>query len=305
MFLIVAIVVLIFAPDPWNLVGFLVALGLFLAEVAYWTRAMRRRRVQTGAETLLGRRGTVVRQFDRAGQVRLEGESEIWSARTLEGAPVDGAITVVGVDGISLVVEPARELGGRRARRPRRPGRRGRRSRRARDHERCRAPGGRVEPRRARSVQARRDELAGRPRAVAAERHAEDRADAAGPVGAERPVAGEGAEAVGDQPSAIPLEPAEDVRAVADHEIRAGLDDRMGERPEVAAVLAQVGLGAVRDVAALSLGARVHRHDDVRPAVGQAHGSAAPAGSSTPPFSPAYGNPTTDTRTSPCACRVA
>ena len=109
MFLIVALVVLLFAPDPWNLVGFLIALGLFLAEVAYWTRMMRRRRVQAGAETLLGRRGTVVKPFDRAGQVRLDGESEIWSARTLEGAPVDGAVTVVGVDGISLVVEPARE----------------------------------------------------------------------------------------------------------------------------------------------------------------------------------------------------
>jgi membrane protein implicated in regulation of membrane protease activity len=109
MFLIVALVVLLFAPDPWNLVGFLIALGLFFGEVAYWTRVMRRRRVQTGAQTLLGRRGRVVKPFDRTGQVRLDGESEIWSARTLEGAPVGGAVTVVGVDGISLVVEPARE----------------------------------------------------------------------------------------------------------------------------------------------------------------------------------------------------
>jgi membrane protein implicated in regulation of membrane protease activity len=109
MFLIVALVVLVFAPDPWNLVGFLIALGLFLGEVGYWTRAMRRRRVQAGAETLLGRRGTVVRPFDRTGQVRLDGESEIWTARTLEGAPVDGVVTVVGVDGISLVVEPVRD----------------------------------------------------------------------------------------------------------------------------------------------------------------------------------------------------
>jgi hypothetical protein len=49
MFLIVALVVLLFAPDPWNLVGFLIALGLFFGEVAYWTRVMRRRRVQSGA----------------------------------------------------------------------------------------------------------------------------------------------------------------------------------------------------------------------------------------------------------------
>jgi membrane protein implicated in regulation of membrane protease activity len=104
-FLIVALVVLVFAPDPWNMVGFLVCLGLFCAELAYWTRAMRRRRVQAGAETLIGRRGSTVVPFARTGQVRLEGESEIWSARTLDGASVDGPVTVVGVDGIVLVVE--------------------------------------------------------------------------------------------------------------------------------------------------------------------------------------------------------
>lgn len=108
MFLIVGLVVLLLAPSPWNLVGFLVALALFGGEVAYWTRAMRRRRVQAGAETLIGRRGSAVEPFSRTGQVRLEGESEIWSARTIHGGPVEGAVTVVGVDGIVLVVEPGR-----------------------------------------------------------------------------------------------------------------------------------------------------------------------------------------------------
>jgi len=109
MFLLVGLVVLLFAPSPWNLVGFLVALALFGGEVAYWTRMMRRRRVQAGAEALVGRRGSVVEPFARTGQVRLEGESEIWSARTLDGATVDGSVTVVGVDGIVLVVEPGRD----------------------------------------------------------------------------------------------------------------------------------------------------------------------------------------------------
>jgi membrane protein implicated in regulation of membrane protease activity len=107
-FLIVALVVLVFVPGPWNLVAFLVSLGLFALEAGYWTRTMRRRRVQAGAETLIGRRGSTVTPFSRTGQVRLEGESEIWSARTLDGASADGPVTVVGVDGIVLIVEPGR-----------------------------------------------------------------------------------------------------------------------------------------------------------------------------------------------------
>ena len=128
------------------------------------------------------------------------------------------------------------------------------------------------------------------------------------PFGAERPVAGEVAEAVGDQPAAVPLEPAEDMRAVADDEVGAGVDDRVGERAQIAAVLAQVRLGAVRDVAAVvALGARMHRHDDdVRPS-GRPAARARPllSGSSTPPFSPAYENPRTDTRTGCLRTRVA
>jgi len=39
--------------------------------------------------------------------VRLEGESEIWQARCPAGAERGAVVTVVGVDGLTLVVDPA------------------------------------------------------------------------------------------------------------------------------------------------------------------------------------------------------
>ena len=81
-------------------------------------------------------------------------------------------------------------------------------------------------------------------RAVAAQRDAQDRAERERPAGAEVLVADEVAERVGDQAPVISLHAADHVRARADHEIRAGVDDRVREAARVAAVLAQERLGA-------------------------------------------------------------
>ena len=43
MFFVLALLLLVFLPSPWNLVGALISLGLRVLEVAYWQRRMRAR----------------------------------------------------------------------------------------------------------------------------------------------------------------------------------------------------------------------------------------------------------------------
>ena len=79
----------------------------------------------------------------------------------------------------------------------------------------------------------------------------------------ERAVAAEVPERVGDQLAAVPLHPAQHVRARADDEIGPRIDDRVRERERVAAVLTEEHLGAGDDVLVRdAFGAGVHRHDD-------------------------------------------
>jgi hypothetical protein len=59
MFLLLAPLLLIFLPWPWNLVGGLASGALGVAEAGYWHRRMRRRRVVTGVENLIGAIGEV------------------------------------------------------------------------------------------------------------------------------------------------------------------------------------------------------------------------------------------------------
>jgi hypothetical protein len=75
--------------------------------------------------------------------------------------------------------------------------------------------------------------------------------------------AGEVAQRVGDQLSAVVLDAAQDVGPRAEHQIRARVHRRVRERARVAAVLAHGDLPTHRDtdlVAALSAGVRHHHH---------------------------------------------
>ena len=54
MLLLLAFVLLLFLPGPWNVIGFVVALALFIGEVGYWNSTVKGRRAEgLGA---LGRR---------------------------------------------------------------------------------------------------------------------------------------------------------------------------------------------------------------------------------------------------------
>ena len=105
MLLLTGLVLLFLLPSPWNLIAFLAGLVLWLGEVFAIWRLVRRKQVQAGAETLIGRSATVIAACTPLGQVRLSGESEIWRARCAEGAERGETVRVVGIDELTLIVE--------------------------------------------------------------------------------------------------------------------------------------------------------------------------------------------------------
>ena len=105
MLLIAAVIAaFLFVPSPWGLVLVLVAATLEVAEAVFWLRFSRRRRIQVGAETLVGAEAVVTEACRPFGQVRLYGE--LWQARCDAGAGVGRRVRVVGRSDLVLLVEP-------------------------------------------------------------------------------------------------------------------------------------------------------------------------------------------------------
>jgi membrane protein implicated in regulation of membrane protease activity len=96
--LALAIAGLFVLPDPWRVVFLVCAAFIEVGEVFFWIRFLRRYRVTTGAEGMIGEAAQVI----GPGRVRLRGE--IWSARG-EGE-LGELVRVADVDGLTLVVEP-------------------------------------------------------------------------------------------------------------------------------------------------------------------------------------------------------
>ena len=105
MLIIVAFLLLLLLPTPWNLVGFLVVIPLWVLELLAWNRTMKDRRKAVGAETLVGREGVVMTACQPRGQVRIDGE--IWKARCDAGASVGDTVRVVDRKALTLIVELA------------------------------------------------------------------------------------------------------------------------------------------------------------------------------------------------------
>jgi membrane protein implicated in regulation of membrane protease activity len=105
MLIFLAVALLLLLPSPWNLVGFLVVLPLWVLELFGWNRTMKNRRRVVGAETLIGREAVVTEPCRPIGQVRLNGE--IWEARCEAGASPGDWVRVVARNDLTLVVEPA------------------------------------------------------------------------------------------------------------------------------------------------------------------------------------------------------
>jgi membrane protein implicated in regulation of membrane protease activity len=103
MILVLALLSLVFLPSPWNFVGALAGGAVFAFEVAYWQRRMRRRKVQTGLENLVGSTGEATERLAPSGQIRVLGE--LWQARSSSELPPGSRVRVVAVHGLTLEVE--------------------------------------------------------------------------------------------------------------------------------------------------------------------------------------------------------
>jgi membrane-bound serine protease (ClpP class) len=91
-------------PRPWGLVAVIAAAIVELGETWFWVRFSQRRRIQAGAETLIGARAEVVSPCRPTGQVRLVGE--LWQARCEAGVEPGETVRVTGREGLTLLVEP-------------------------------------------------------------------------------------------------------------------------------------------------------------------------------------------------------
>lgn len=104
MLVVLAFVLLIVLPSPWNVVGFGVCLVLFPGEVFGWHRTVRGNRRQVGAETLIGATGIAIDGFVGDGQIRLNGA--IWAAHSERAVAAGATVSVVGREELVLMVEP-------------------------------------------------------------------------------------------------------------------------------------------------------------------------------------------------------
>ncbi|HMC07143.1 MAG TPA: NfeD family protein [Solirubrobacterales bacterium] len=104
MLLVLAVVALIVLPSPWGLVAVAAALAFEVAELALWRRFLRRYRLRTGPETMVGELAMVVSACEPDGRVRVRGE--LWKARSSGPAAVGEAVRIAAIDGLTLEVEP-------------------------------------------------------------------------------------------------------------------------------------------------------------------------------------------------------
>jgi membrane-bound serine protease (ClpP class) len=101
---ILGLVALLLFGMPWGLVAVIAGLLLEILEYVGWKRFLRRYRVRSGPETLIGATAIVVEDCAPAGQVRLQGE--IWNARSTEPVTAGETVRITALEGLTLSVEP-------------------------------------------------------------------------------------------------------------------------------------------------------------------------------------------------------
>jgi len=106
MLLVAALIALLLLGLPWGLVALAVALVLEVGEYFAWKRFLRRYRLRSGPETLVGRTATVVDDCEPLGRVRLG--AEYWKARARVPAKEGETVRITGIDELTLEVEPDR-----------------------------------------------------------------------------------------------------------------------------------------------------------------------------------------------------
>ena len=111
MLLIGGLIALLLLGAPWGVVALAGALSLEVAEYLAWKRFLRRYRLRSGPETLVGRMATVVDDCDPVGRVRLDGE--FWNARAEVAIREGETVRITAIDGLTLAVEPRHGKGPR------------------------------------------------------------------------------------------------------------------------------------------------------------------------------------------------
>jgi membrane-bound serine protease (ClpP class) len=107
MFFVIALLLFIALPSPWNLIGGFASIAVGILEVVYWQRRMKRGKVQTGVEHLVGATGEVSERLAPSGHIRVLGE--LWEARSSSELPPGTRVRVVAVHGLVLEVEAVDE----------------------------------------------------------------------------------------------------------------------------------------------------------------------------------------------------
>jgi membrane-bound serine protease (ClpP class) len=101
--ILLALIILILFGLPWGLVALVAAVCLEVFEYFAWRRFLRRYRLRSGPETMVGQTATVIDALDPEGRVRLYGE--IWRARSSEPVPEGAPVRITAVHGLTLDVE--------------------------------------------------------------------------------------------------------------------------------------------------------------------------------------------------------
>ena len=105
MSLIIALALALFVlPSPWNVIAVTVAALWELTTAFFGLWWSQRHAAKVGVEALLGREVEVRRACRPLGEVRVRGE--IWQARCEPGADAGELVRIVGLDGLTLLVEP-------------------------------------------------------------------------------------------------------------------------------------------------------------------------------------------------------
>lgn len=109
MALVAGFVAFALIDPPLGVIALVAGAVIEVGEAYFWTRYLRRIRVRTGAEGLVGQRAAVIEDCRPRGRVRVA--SEIWNAECAapEEAGVGETVAITAIEGLKLWIEPTGE----------------------------------------------------------------------------------------------------------------------------------------------------------------------------------------------------
>lgn len=104
MALVAGFIAFVLLDPPLGVIALVAGAVIEVGEAFFWTRYLRRFRIRTGAEGLVGQRAEVIDACDPGGRVKLLGE--IWNAECADGAAAGETVEVISIERLSLRVRP-------------------------------------------------------------------------------------------------------------------------------------------------------------------------------------------------------